>query len=134
MNDKSEGALHHIELWVPDLKRATTEWGWILSALGYATYQTWPHGFSWLKGSTYIVLEESPDLSGGHHQRTAPGLNHLAFTVASRLRVDALVRDSAGYGWTSLFPEKYPHAGGPEHYAAYLENSHGFEIELVAAQ
>ncbi|MHA7291681.1 VOC family protein [Arthrobacter sp. MDT3-24] len=132
MNDDSEGALHHIELWVPDLQRATAEWGWILSTLGYETYQTWPHGISWLRGSTYIVLEESPDLSGRHHYRTAPGLNHLAFHAGSRLRVDALAGDSAEYGWAPLFPEKYPHAGGPDHYAAYLANSDGFEIELVA--
>ena len=134
MNDKSEGALHHVELWVPDLKRATREWGWLLSTLGYAHYQAWPDGISWTKDSTYIVLEESPDLSGRHHQRTAPGLNHLAFVVANRLRVDAMVRDSTEHGWTSLFPEGYPYAGGSEHYAAYLENSDGFEIELVAAQ
>lgn len=134
MNDESEGALHHVELWVPDLTRATTEWGWVLSTLGYVTYQTWPNGISWAKGSTYIVLEESPDLSIRHHQRTAPGLNHLAFLVASRIRVDSLVKDSADYGWTPLFPEKYPYAGGREHYAAYLENSDGFEIELVAAR
>lgn len=100
VNDASEGALHHIELWVPDLRRATTEWGWVLSTLGYTTYQTWPNGISWTKGPTYIVLEESPDLNGRHHQRTAPGLNHLAFLVANRLRVDALVKDGAEYGWT----------------------------------
>jgi hypothetical protein len=58
----------------------------------------------------------------------------LAFIVASRLRVDALAKDSAEYGWTALFPEKYPHAGGREHYAAYLENSDGLEIELVASR
>jgi hypothetical protein len=134
VKDDSEGALHHIELWVPELNRATTEWGWILSTLGYVTYQSWPHGISWLKGSTYIVLEESPDLSGRLHRRTAPGLNHLAFIVGSRIRVDELARDSAEHGWTPLFTENYPHAGGREHYAAYLENSDGFEIELVAAQ
>jgi hypothetical protein len=31
-----------------------------------------------------------------------------------------------------LFGEAYPHAGGPEHYAAYLANSDGYEVELVA--
>ncbi|UZX04787.1 glyoxalase [Arthrobacter sp. CDRTa11] len=134
MNDDSEGALHHIELWVPDLKRASAEWGWILSTLGYERYQTWSHGISWLRGSTYIVLEESPDLSGRHHQRTAPGLNHLAFKAGGRTRVDALAEESVKHGWTPLFPEKYPHAGGPDHYAAYLSNSGGFEIELVATQ
>jgi hypothetical protein len=32
-----------------------------------------------------------------------------------------------------LFQDKYPYAGGPNHYAAYLFNSDGFEVELVAA-
>lgn len=33
-----------------------------------------------------------------------------------------------------LFQDKYPHAGGPGHYAAYLFNfSDGFEVELVSA-
>jgi hypothetical protein len=31
-----------------------------------------------------------------------------------------------------LFPETYPYAGGPDHYAAYLVNTDGFEAELVA--
>jgi hypothetical protein len=31
-----------------------------------------------------------------------------------------------------MFAERYPWAGGPEHYAGYLENSDGFEVELVA--
>jgi hypothetical protein len=34
--------------------------------------------------------------------------------------------------WTLLFPEAHPHAGGPDHYAAYLVNTDGFEVELVA--
>jgi hypothetical protein len=31
-----------------------------------------------------------------------------------------------------MFADQYPHAGGPDHYAAYLENVDGFEAELVA--
>jgi hypothetical protein len=132
VNDDSEGALHHIELWVPNLKRAKDGWGWILSSLGYEPYQTWIQGISWRRGSTYIVLEESPDLIGREHQRTAPGLNHLAFTAGARERVDALAEESAHHGWSPLFADIYPNAGGPEHYAAYLVNSDGFEIELIA--
>jgi hypothetical protein len=33
-----------------------------------------------------------------------------------------------------LFPERHPYAGGPDHYAAYLEDADGFEVELVAAE
>jgi hypothetical protein len=31
-----------------------------------------------------------------------------------------------------MFPDRHPHAGGPEHYAAYLENADGYEVELVS--
>ncbi|UUU44923.1 hypothetical protein [Streptomyces sp. NBC_00162] len=32
-----------------------------------------------------------------------------------------------------MFPDRHPYAGGAQHYAAYLENDDGFEVELVAA-
>nr|WP_217500549.1 VOC family protein [Arthrobacter sp. C9C5] len=124
--------MHHVELWVPDLARARDEWGWLLTRLGYGQYQDWPRGRSWRRGATHIVVEESPDLSGRTHHRTAPGLNHLAFRAGPPEHVDTLAADAPDHGWTELFPEKYPHAGGPGHYAAYLVNSDGFEIELVA--
>lgn len=132
MESDSVGALHHVELWVPHLARATAEWGWILGRLGYEPYQSWTHGISWRRGGTYIVVEESPDLGSRRHQRTAPGLNHLAFHAGTAQQVDALADAAPLHGWTALFPEKYPNAGGPGHFAAYLENSDGFEIELVA--
>jgi hypothetical protein len=31
-----------------------------------------------------------------------------------------------------LFADRYPHAVGPDHYAAYLEDSDGYEVELIA--
>jgi hypothetical protein len=31
-----------------------------------------------------------------------------------------------------MFADRHPHAGGPDHYAAYLENSDDYEGELVA--
>lgn len=31
-----------------------------------------------------------------------------------------------------MFPDRHPHAGGEQTYAAYLENTDGFEVELVA--
>lgn len=83
------GSLHHVELWVPDLARASAQWGW---------------------------------------------LNHLAFHAGTRGDVDKLAGEAPAHGWTLLFPEKHPFAGGPEHYAAYLSNSDGFEVELVAGE
>ncbi|MDG4826431.1 VOC family protein [Asanoa sp. WMMD1127] len=130
---ETTGALHHVELWVPDLDRATRSWGWLLTALGYAEFQRWPAGRSWRSGATYVVVEQSPAMSAPTHDRHRPGLNHLAFHVATRAELDALVDDAPAQGWTLLFPDRHPHAGGPDTYAAYLANEDGFEAELVAS-
>jgi catechol 2,3-dioxygenase-like lactoylglutathione lyase family enzyme len=132
MNHQVRGSLHHIELWVPDLARATTQWGWLLSQLGYTLFQDWPAGRSWQLGATYLVIEQSPALTAGGHDRLRPGMNHLAFHAGTRHDVDTLTTAAPAHGWTLLFPGTHPHAGGPDHYAAYLTNTDGFEVELVA--
>lgn len=129
----TDGALHHVELWVPDLDRAIDSWGWLLTALGYTQFQEWPDGRSWRLGETYIVVERSSALTSTTHERLRSGLNHLAFHAGSRSRVDELTTQSAAHGWTLLFPDRHPFAGGPQHYATYLENTDGFEVELVAS-
>ena len=126
------GGLHHVELWVPDLTRARREWGWLLGQLGYEPFQDWDDGCSWRLGGTYLVVEQSPALTASHHDRLRPGLNHLAFHAGPREAVDALAAAGPAHGWTLLFPETHPYAGGPDHYAAYLANTDGFEVELVA--
>ena len=63
MNRPARGSLHHVELWVPDLPRATTQWGWLLGQLSYAPFQDWPHGRSWRLGHAYLVIEQSPALA-----------------------------------------------------------------------
>lgn len=128
------GSLHHIELWVPELERAVRQWGWLLTELGYLPYQDWPAGRSWALGHTYVVLEQSPDLTAGSHERRRPGLNHLAFHAGDRARVDHLVDTGQSHGWRPLFGDRYPYAGGPEHYAGYLVNGDGYEVELVATR
>ncbi|MFF4904688.1 VOC family protein [Streptomyces sp. NPDC001260] len=126
--------LHHVELWVPDLGRAAGEWGWLLGRLGWTPYQEWERGRSWRAAGTYLVVEESAAMNGTTHDRMRPGLNHLAFHVGSRAGVDALAEGGPAHGWQPLFAERYPYAGGPGHYAAYLANSDGFEVELVARE
>ncbi|MEU3216222.1 methyltransferase domain-containing protein [Streptomyces sp. NPDC006971] len=126
------GGVHHIELWVPDLPTAERGWGWLLGELGHVPYQHWEHGRSWRRGDSYVVVEQSPDLTGRTHDRCRPGLNHLAFHVRDRAALDALVAEAPEHGWRQLFPDRYPHAGGDEHVAAYLEDAAGYEVELVA--
>ncbi|MFE1200690.1 VOC family protein [Streptomyces sp. NPDC058762] len=132
MNPPTHGALHHVEIWVPDLDRALASLGWLLQTLGYTVSRSWDTGRSWLLGPTYLVLERSPALTADRHDRRRPGLNHLAFHVEDTTTVEKLAVGAAQHGWNLMFPELHPHAGGKQHYAAYLENTDGFEVELVA--
>ncbi|MGW1558653.1 VOC family protein [Streptomyces sp. NPDC002144] len=129
MSQPSHGTLHHVELWVPDLHRALASFGWLLEALGYALFQTWDGGRSWRLGPTYLVIEQSPARTAEKHDRCRPGLNHLAFHVEDATTVEKLTADAAQH---LMFPERHAYAGGGQHYAAYLENDDGFEVELVA--
>ncbi|MFF9054018.1 VOC family protein [Streptomyces erythrochromogenes] len=126
------GVLHHVEIWVPDLGRAVASFGWLLEAMGYAPFQSWSDGRSWRLGATYLVFERSPALTADHHDRCRPGLNHLAFHVEDHETVERLVAEGRQHGWSLMFPDRHPHAGGDRTYAAYLENTDGFEVELVA--
>ena len=128
----SRGGLHHVEIWAEDIEAAGREWGWLLERLGYQLGDDWGHGRAWELGSLYLVVEAGPDVEAGRHERRRPGVNHLAFHGGSRAEVDALVAGCDSGGWTLMFADRHPYAGGPDHYAAYLESGEGFEVELVA--
>lgn len=126
------GQLHHVELWVPRLSEATASIGWLLESLGYELFQSWKNGRGWRLNTTYVVIEQSPALTSDTHDRFQPGLNHLAFHAGTVQEVEELTRAAIAHGWDLLFDETHPYAGGPEHYASYLANADGFEVELVA--
>lgn len=125
---------HHIELWIADLEQARAEWGWLLEQVGFEVTGTWPDGQSWSAGHGYLTLTTSPNISGSVHDRRQPGLNHIAFAAGSRAQVDAVMAAAPDHGWTPLLADRYPFAGGPDHFAGWLENSAGFKAELVADQ
>ena len=126
------GRLHHVELWVADLAATKASLGWLLGELGWSPFQSWDAGRSWRLDTTYLVVEQSPAMTAGRYDRMRPGLNHLAFHVASPAEVDRLVEEAPAHGWTLLFADRHPHAGGPDTYAGYLEDTEGLEVELVA--
>jgi RimJ/RimL family protein N-acetyltransferase/catechol 2,3-dioxygenase-like lactoylglutathione lyase family enzyme len=126
--------VHHVELWVADLPAAEATFGWLFAELGWREYQRWERGVSWRRGASYVVVEDSPAGTGARHERTAPGLNHLALHAGTRADVDRITAAAPDHGWRLMFADRHPHAGGPDHYAAYLENADGFEVELVATR
>jgi hypothetical protein len=123
-------AVHHLDLWVGDPAMAEAEWGWLFGELGWEAAEDL--GTSWRHGDgTYVFLERSPDQVDAAHDRLRPGVNHLAFVTDDRALLDRMRAESTEHGWHELFADRYPHAGGERHVALYLENSEGFEVEVV---
>ncbi|WP_172120161.1 VOC family protein [Actinomyces faecalis] len=125
--------VHHIELWTMSLEETAPSFDWLLTELGWVPDHdpAWAVGRIWRHPSgVYLVLEQSPDVSGAH-ERTRAGLNHLALLVSDRGRLDDLRGQADQHGWREMFSEHYPHAGGPDHTALFIENNEGLEIELV---
>jgi catechol 2,3-dioxygenase-like lactoylglutathione lyase family enzyme len=126
---------HHVEIWVEDLSAVEDSWAWLLGQLGWKLYQDWPEGRSWRVGESYLVVEQSSAVRPGlPHDRMRPGLNHLAVHAPDETTVDRIQAQAPAHGWQPLFADVYPHAGGPEHYAAYLTDAAGFEVEVVAPE
>lgn len=126
--------MHHIELWTSDVEVATPSFDWLFATLGWALDHdpAWSTGRIWQHPSgAYLVLEQSPDISGPL-ERTHTGLNHLALRSTDRDQLDHLRAEADQHGWRKMFSDRYSHTGGSDHTALLLENTEGFEIELVA--
>ncbi|NYG60157.1 hypothetical protein BJ980_003080 [Nocardioides daedukensis] len=125
-------AVHHLDLWVSNLAVAEAEWGWLLGELGWEADLATESGCSWVHpDGTYLFLEHSPDQSDVRHDRMRPGLNHLALLTSDRALLGRIRAESSAHGWHEMYADRYPHAGGDEHVALYLENSEDFEVEVV---
>ncbi|MDM4761731.1 glyoxalase [Galbitalea sp. SE-J8] len=123
---------HHVEVWVADLESVDSEWAWLLTRVGFALTGDWSEGRTWSAGGAYLTLTMSPNLSAAGHDRRGVGVNHLAFKSGGPTDVDSIMIDAPQHGWKRLYHDRYPHAGGPDHYAGWLENAAGFKVEIVA--
>lgn len=126
-------AVHHLELWVSDPSIAADEWTWLLGELEWEIAAESPsEGAAWVHpDGTYLFLQRSVDQVDEDHDRLRPGLNHLALDVDTRAQLDRLRAESSAHGWHEMYADRYPHAGGEQHIALYVENSEGFEVEVV---
>jgi catechol-2,3-dioxygenase len=78
-----------------------------------------------------VALEQSADMVPGMlYSRMRPGLNHIAFTLASVSALSDIVDQAGDHGWQSLPIDGHRIAGGAQ--VGYLEDGDGFEVELVA--
>ena len=129
----SKGVIHHVEIYVSDLKKTIEFWSWFLEELGYDVFQKWDSGISWQLDETYIVFVQTEErfLDVPYH-RSRVGLNHLAFHAASRRHVDDITQKLKVMGVTILYTDRHPYAGGKDYYAVFFEDPDRIKVELVA--
>ncbi len=125
--------VHHIEIYCSSLEKSVQFWSWFLTEIGYKQFQKWSDGVSFKLGSTYMVFvqADSKYLDSSFH-RCKPGLNHLAFHASSRQNVDDMTLKLQERGIKILYPEKHPHAGGPDSYGVFFEDPERIKVELMA--
>lgn len=128
--------LHHIEIYVSDLKISHAFWASILAKIGYQESDHWDDGFTLKNGrDAYLTFVQRSDRHATRaYHRCGTGLNHLAFQVADRQAVDVLRQHCSDSNINCLYDEKYPFAnGGDEYYALFVEDPDRIKVEFVAA-
>ncbi|WP_421409942.1 VOC family protein [Streptococcus suis] len=127
--------LHHVEIYVSDLETSRAFYDFLLTKLGYSLYQEWEDGLSYKKAEQYLVFVQTPQdfLEAGYH-RCRTGLNHLAFHAGTPDEIDQWRKEFLTRRVKLLYDDRYPHAGGPDYYALYLEDPDGIKIELVGEE
>ncbi|MFK3987501.1 VOC family protein [Exiguobacterium mexicanum] len=125
--------LHHVELYVSDLNKSLMAWDWLLTELGYTVYQQWEEGRSYRFGDTYLVfVQTEADYLEPPYHRKKTGLNHLAFHAESIEQLVSFREELTQHGFTELYADRFPHAGGPSYTALYFEDPDRMKVELVA--
>ena len=95
-------------------------------------FQEWEEGFSYKKESFYIVFVQVKEkYQSTNYHRCHVGLNHLAFscsdkTIITKIR-EQLIEDNVEL----LYDDKFPFAGGKNHYALYFEDPDRIKVEIV---
>ena len=124
--------MDHIELYVSNLQKTKLFYSKFLVQLGFELFQEWEEGFSYKKESFYIVFVQVKEkYQSTNYHRCHVGLNHLAFscsdkTIIMKIR-EQLIEDNVEL----LYDDKYPFAGGKNHYALYFEDPDRIKVEIV---
>lgn len=126
--------LHHVELYVSNLERSIAFWTPFMAMLGYEA-DRWSEGMNYMRGEDepyFCLLQADPEhVRAGYHRKRV-GLNHLAFRGSSRAQVDEVARWVKANGYTLLYEDRHPYAGGPDYYAVFCEDPDRFKLEVVA--
>jgi catechol 2,3-dioxygenase-like lactoylglutathione lyase family enzyme len=119
--------LHHVEIYVSNLKVSQDFWSTLLAKVGY---EQSGHG----QDAYLTFVQVAEKHAQRQYNRCGVGLNHLAFKVKDRDTVDMLRHYCLEKGIISLYDDKYPFAnGGTDYYALFVEDPDRIKVEFVAA-
>ncbi len=129
------GLVHHVDLNASDLGVSKRVYGLLLGALGYTCVRDdgeceWDIRTG--AGFASIGLKQARQ-ANPPHERYAPGLHHLAWSVGSRDEVDrihGLLKD-AGVRILDA-PALYPEYSA-DYYAVFFEDPDGIKLEVLHA-
>ena len=128
------GLIHHIEIYVSDLKKTVLFWEWLLTKkFTYEIFQKWDSGISFKLGDTYIVfVQTEKKYLNNPFNRKNTGLNHLAFHCSSKEFVNTLTKELKEKNINILYTDKHPYAGGENYYAVFFEDPDRIKVEVIA--
>jgi catechol 2,3-dioxygenase-like lactoylglutathione lyase family enzyme len=122
-------AIDHFGVGVPDVDAAKRYYDELMPLVGYQPYFGTgyvPVDWNGVQVFLYPALEEGP------YSRHRVGLQHIAFTVASRADVHRV------HEWVCERGDEVVHAPrnfteyGDNHYATFFLDPHGFFLEVVS--
>lgn len=129
------GAPSHVDLTVSDLARSTAFYEVVLTELGYARLSEAGAGAPcWgvrdASGGVFSIALQRGRSEVGPHDRSAPGLHHLAFHADSRADVEAFHAFLGRIGAVVLdAPAEYDYT--PGYYAVFFADPDALKLEVV---
>jgi glyoxylase I family protein len=134
----ARGSLNHLALTASDLDRSVEFYDKVLGFMGYVRGEVQESTQQLMKtrlvawGSPTGAVTLRPAKVGSAskaHDRTHPGLNHLAFNAADRADVERMYELLREIGAQILDPPEYPYF--PGYYAVYFTDPDGIKFEFV---
>jgi diadenosine tetraphosphate (Ap4A) HIT family hydrolase/catechol 2,3-dioxygenase-like lactoylglutathione lyase family enzyme len=132
VHEPAAGSLHHLDLTVTDLARSTAFYASWLPSVGFRRIEDCPEGPLWRGERFELGLQAATPLGAKRgHDRSSPGLHHLAFDAPSEAAVDRLYASLVERGAVILDPPaRYDHYA-PGYYAVFFADPDGLKLEYV---